>query len=275
MLIDGEKWACEACVRGHRVSSCKHHDRPLTHINRKGRPFSTCPTCHCTPCSSPYEHIKLRRDGKSRSQSLSQTEDQAPNAALGRHDSGHGHGHGRSRSRSALIPIAPRPGPSPSSSSSAQSTPRVSDSTGTRVAPSGLSASATVPPRVRATEAAAAVAPAPAPADPRALQYHPPASPLGSDPSLSAAQYGYVQYTSFPSTALYSSVPGPDMPGTGTGAYGNPNHYGSSASFLDLDMNGPDAFPSLDGFELGDLDLVAEPSAENWGWFPGQNEGFG
>jgi hypothetical protein len=25
MLIDGEKWACEACVRGHRVSTCKHH----------------------------------------------------------------------------------------------------------------------------------------------------------------------------------------------------------------------------------------------------------
>ncbi len=25
MLIDGEKWACEACVRGHRVSNCQHH----------------------------------------------------------------------------------------------------------------------------------------------------------------------------------------------------------------------------------------------------------
>ncbi|KAJ5493348.1 hypothetical protein N7539_002094 [Penicillium diatomitis] len=25
MLIDGQKWACEACIRGHRVSSCKHH----------------------------------------------------------------------------------------------------------------------------------------------------------------------------------------------------------------------------------------------------------
>lgn len=25
MLIDGEKWACEACVRGHRVTTCKHH----------------------------------------------------------------------------------------------------------------------------------------------------------------------------------------------------------------------------------------------------------
>jgi len=25
MLIDGQKWACEACIRGHRVTSCKHH----------------------------------------------------------------------------------------------------------------------------------------------------------------------------------------------------------------------------------------------------------
>ncbi|KAL8831876.1 MAG: hypothetical protein Q9170_005103 [Blastenia crenularia] len=45
MLIDGEKWACEACVRGHRVSNCQHSDRPLTHINKKGRPVSQCPHC--------------------------------------------------------------------------------------------------------------------------------------------------------------------------------------------------------------------------------------
>ena len=45
MLIDGEKWACEACVRGHRVSNCNHFERPLTHINKKGRPVSQCPHC--------------------------------------------------------------------------------------------------------------------------------------------------------------------------------------------------------------------------------------
>lgn len=45
MLINGEKWACEACVRGHRVSNCQHSDRPLTHINKKGRPVSQCPHC--------------------------------------------------------------------------------------------------------------------------------------------------------------------------------------------------------------------------------------
>ncbi|KAH8705006.1 copper fist DNA binding domain protein [Talaromyces proteolyticus] len=45
MLIDGEKWACEACVRGHRVSGCNHNDRTLVHINKKGRPVSQCPHC--------------------------------------------------------------------------------------------------------------------------------------------------------------------------------------------------------------------------------------
>ncbi|KAF7511238.1 hypothetical protein GJ744_005135 [Endocarpon pusillum] len=45
MLIKGEKYACDACVRGHRVSSCTHTDRPLIHINKKGRPVSQCPHC--------------------------------------------------------------------------------------------------------------------------------------------------------------------------------------------------------------------------------------
>ncbi|KAL4903879.1 copper fist DNA binding domain-containing protein [Aspergillus multicolor] len=72
MLIDGEKWACEACVRGHRTSTCKHHDRPLIHINRKGRPFSTCSICNCTPCNSPEEHNRLKREAELRMRSQDQ-----------------------------------------------------------------------------------------------------------------------------------------------------------------------------------------------------------
>lgn len=64
MLIDGEKWACEACVRGHRVSSCRHQDRPMIRINKKGRPFSVCSICR-GPCNDREEHSKLNRDGKS------------------------------------------------------------------------------------------------------------------------------------------------------------------------------------------------------------------
>lgn len=66
MIIDGEKYACEACVRGHRVSSCHHSgkwlplllyskdsltnvldalDRPLSYVHKKGRPVTQCQHC--------------------------------------------------------------------------------------------------------------------------------------------------------------------------------------------------------------------------------------
>ncbi|KAH7319695.1 hypothetical protein B0I35DRAFT_408478 [Stachybotrys elegans] len=57
MLIDGEKYACEACVRGHRVSNCQHHDRPLQHINKKGRPVSQCQHCRAAR-KSRAAHVK-------------------------------------------------------------------------------------------------------------------------------------------------------------------------------------------------------------------------
>jgi hypothetical protein len=57
MLIDGEKWACEACVRGHRVSNCQHADRPLQHINKKGRPVSQCHHCRSMR-KSRSSHVK-------------------------------------------------------------------------------------------------------------------------------------------------------------------------------------------------------------------------
>ncbi|KAI2468181.1 hypothetical protein F4781DRAFT_422807 [Annulohypoxylon bovei var. microspora] len=57
MLIDGEKYACEACVRGHRVSNCQHTDRPLQHINKKGRPVSQCQHCRAMR-KSRASHVK-------------------------------------------------------------------------------------------------------------------------------------------------------------------------------------------------------------------------
>lgn len=48
MLIKGEKYACEACVRGHRVSNCQHSDRPLQHINKKVC-LSISPVVSCSP----------------------------------------------------------------------------------------------------------------------------------------------------------------------------------------------------------------------------------
>jgi hypothetical protein len=53
MLIKGEKYACEACVRGHRVSNCQHADRPLQHINKK--------VCHPVCCQWQNSNPIARR----------------------------------------------------------------------------------------------------------------------------------------------------------------------------------------------------------------------
>ncbi|KAH7344440.1 hypothetical protein B0J17DRAFT_635429 [Rhizoctonia solani] len=45
ILIDNQKFACSACINGHRSSSCHHSDRPLFEIKKKGRPVTQCARC--------------------------------------------------------------------------------------------------------------------------------------------------------------------------------------------------------------------------------------
>ncbi|GJN93810.1 hypothetical protein Rhopal_006868-T1 [Rhodotorula paludigena] len=45
MIIDGVKFACEQCVRGHRQAGCNHVDRPLREIAKRGRPITACSKC--------------------------------------------------------------------------------------------------------------------------------------------------------------------------------------------------------------------------------------
>lgn len=45
MLINGLKFSCATCIKGHRASNCKHTDRPLFEIRKKGRPVSQCLLC--------------------------------------------------------------------------------------------------------------------------------------------------------------------------------------------------------------------------------------
>lgn len=40
ILVDGEKYACEQCIRGHRSSICKHIRRPLVLVRARGRPLT-------------------------------------------------------------------------------------------------------------------------------------------------------------------------------------------------------------------------------------------
>ncbi|KAF2172850.1 hypothetical protein M409DRAFT_49369 [Zasmidium cellare ATCC 36951] len=42
---DGTKWACQSCLKGHRVSGCTHTDRELTLVPKKGRPVTQCQHC--------------------------------------------------------------------------------------------------------------------------------------------------------------------------------------------------------------------------------------
>ncbi|GAA6037749.1 hypothetical protein JCM8097_002322 [Rhodosporidiobolus ruineniae] len=45
MLIEGVKYACEACIKGHRQAHCAHADRPLREIQKRGRPATACEEC--------------------------------------------------------------------------------------------------------------------------------------------------------------------------------------------------------------------------------------
>ncbi|WVQ68403.1 uncharacterized protein L199_006611 [Kwoniella botswanensis] len=45
VLINEKKYACEKCIKGHRVSGCTHTDRPLYEIKKKGRPATQCSHC--------------------------------------------------------------------------------------------------------------------------------------------------------------------------------------------------------------------------------------
>lgn len=40
ILVDGEKYACQQCIRGHRSSTCKHIQRPLVLVRSRGRPLT-------------------------------------------------------------------------------------------------------------------------------------------------------------------------------------------------------------------------------------------
>ncbi|KAF7728374.1 hypothetical protein EC973_006182 [Apophysomyces ossiformis] len=45
MYINGIKFACSTCIKGHRSSHCNHTDRPLLEIRKKGRPVTQCAYC--------------------------------------------------------------------------------------------------------------------------------------------------------------------------------------------------------------------------------------
>ncbi|KAJ2717193.1 copper-binding transcription factor [Coemansia spiralis] len=64
IIISGQKFACDQCVRGHRASNCNHTDRALNPIKRKGRPPSQCDSCR-TLRLTRKAHVKCECQNKS------------------------------------------------------------------------------------------------------------------------------------------------------------------------------------------------------------------
>ncbi|KAL0077163.1 copper fist DNA binding domain-containing protein, partial [Phycomyces blakesleeanus] len=61
MLINGTKFACSTCIKGHRSSHCYHTERPLFEIRKKGRPISQCAYCRDLR-KTKQAHIKCARN---------------------------------------------------------------------------------------------------------------------------------------------------------------------------------------------------------------------
>src|SRR5258707_4553600 len=65
LLLIVAHWLCsETCIKGHRSSSCKHSDRPLFEIKKKGRPVTQCE--HCRELRKTKQvHVKCLCESKS------------------------------------------------------------------------------------------------------------------------------------------------------------------------------------------------------------------
>ncbi|EDR10492.1 uncharacterized protein LACBIDRAFT_247901 [Laccaria bicolor S238N-H82] len=62
-IISSKKYACETCIKGHRSSACKHSDRPLFEIKKKGRPVTQCE--HCRELRKTKQvHVKCSCESK-------------------------------------------------------------------------------------------------------------------------------------------------------------------------------------------------------------------
>jgi hypothetical protein len=52
----------ESCIKGHRSSTCKHTERPLFEVKKKGRPSTQCE--HCRELRRTKQvHVKCNCEG--------------------------------------------------------------------------------------------------------------------------------------------------------------------------------------------------------------------
>ncbi|KAI8373769.1 copper fist DNA binding domain-containing protein [Blakeslea trispora] len=45
ITVNGVRYACASCIRGHRVKNCVHQDRELIALSKRGRRLTQCNHC--------------------------------------------------------------------------------------------------------------------------------------------------------------------------------------------------------------------------------------
>ncbi|KAH8921001.1 copper-fist-domain-containing protein [Atractiella rhizophila] len=63
MLVGEKKFACQSCIKGHRATTCKHSDRPLFEVKKKGRPPTQCQHCRDLRKTKSV-HVRCDCEGK-------------------------------------------------------------------------------------------------------------------------------------------------------------------------------------------------------------------
>ncbi|GAA5824418.1 hypothetical protein JCM11251_000414 [Rhodosporidiobolus azoricus] len=63
VILDGVKFACQTCIKGHRTTTCGHNDRPLYEIKKQGRP-RTLTTVEMSRSQIVIEKAASTSDGK-------------------------------------------------------------------------------------------------------------------------------------------------------------------------------------------------------------------
>ncbi|CAO3569831.1 unnamed protein product [Mortierella alpina] len=75
VFVNGQKFACATCIKGHWSTSCNHGERPLHEIKKKGRPSTQC--MHCKELRKAKQvHVRCicgREEGSSMSSGLQRT----------------------------------------------------------------------------------------------------------------------------------------------------------------------------------------------------------
>ena len=106
VLINGVKYACERCIRGHRVTTCSHTDHPMVMVKPKGRPSTTCEYCKKLRRRKYANLVGIctcKRQGKLKQQQLQREKEKEKIATATTTTSASGKGRAREKLKGSTI----------------------------------------------------------------------------------------------------------------------------------------------------------------------------